>query len=78
MKKIKLEEGEIYQKKGTLDVRTIFFMGSFKVTYFDVGGSDIVVQIKSFRRWIRRNKGTKNEVKLIGHYDFDKKKVRVI
>lgn len=76
MKKIELKAGDIYQKKGTLDVRTITWVGptGVMIHYFDIGGDKKVMLIKSFCRWIHRNKIEKP----IGHYDFDKKKARAV
>lgn len=73
MKKRKLEVGEIYQKKGTLDVRTISLIGKANIDYYDIGGSPCFMRKDSFRRWIRRN-----SAKLIGHYDFGKRKARAV
>jgi len=78
MKEIKLEEGQVWQKKGTLDVRTIHGIGRSFIAYTDIGRTEKTMKIKSFRQWIRRNKGSKNEVKLIGHYDFKTGKVRAV
>lgn len=77
-KEIELEEGQIWQKPNTLDVRTIHYVG-LQTTYFDIGGTKMVIYTDSFRRWIGRNSHAhqKHNVKLIGHYDFEKEKVRV-
>lgn len=80
MKEIKLEVGQIWQKPNTLDVRTIDYMGYSMLSYFNIGGRDIMVKEKVFRQWIRRNSHAhqRHNVKLIGHYDFDKKKARAV
>ena len=82
MKKIKLKVGQIWQKKGTLGVRTIVcflpLSSPVAVLYSDIGGERSNITEKSFLYWIDRNKGSKGEVELIGHYDFDKKKARAV
>lgn len=71
---LKLEVGDIYQKPGTLEVRTINYADSAHTTYFDIGGDKKVIYTESFRRWLRRNKIEKP----IGKYDFEKKKARAV
>jgi len=82
MKKIKLEVGQIWQVPKTLDVRTIESLHNKETNYpvdcntvrfIDIGSYFLRVSVKSFKAWI-----TKKNAKLIGHYDFEKKKARAV
>lgn len=80
MKTIKLKVGEIYQKQGTLDMRTIKephadfkYPHLSRVRYFDLGGKSYELRYPDFVYWVEHY-----NVKLIGHYDFKTGKVRVV
>jgi len=73
MKKIKLEVGQIYQKKGTLEIRVINRFHSLHVWYTDIGGITNVMRRNSFRRWCKRG-----DVELIGIYDCEMRKARKV
>jgi len=67
---MKLEVGQIWQVPKTLDVRTIELIVYRKfVWYSDIGTPDRRISVGAFKAWI-----TQNEAKLIGHYDFKKRK----
>ena len=75
MKKIELEEGQIWLIPKTLDVRVInlWKFGSQSLSYNDIGGNLFVCRRDSFLRWVHRNKAI-----LTGEYDFDKRKATFI